>query len=546
MHGLKDGVKKAWRAGVVAAALILCWVILALPNHLPALTERFWGFPPLELAPLIALLWLAPPRRSGGIAAWLTPALALTLSLLLLLKLADMMALQAYWRIFDPLADRHLLGPGFNVLEGALGPWRARLLGGGVLLGLALSFVLMWRGLRQLARVARPTPAGRLLAGAGLAVLVGALSAGLWGERPPLAASTRLVIEHVSQSRQNLRDLAELQQGARRDERRVIETDQLLNGLRDRDVLMVFVESYGRVLFSQPRYAKTLTPRLENMERSLEAEGFGSRSAWLESPTVGGQSWLSHATLQSGLWINSQRRYNWLMGSERRSLSQLFERAGWRTLAVQPALTRNWSDNAWYRFQKVYDARNLGYEGAPYNWVTMPDQYTLAALQARELARPGRAPVMAEVATISSHAPWTPIPPLIDWEAVGDGRIFSQWADAGDPPDVVWQDSERVRRQYLRSIDYVLETLAAFVARYGDDDLVMLVMGDHQPATLITGEGASRQVPVHIITRDNQVLEAFRQWRWSAGMRPLSDAPEWGMDELRPRLLERFSAPATR
>ena len=110
-------------------------------------------------------------------------------------------------------------------------------------------------------------------------------------------------------------------------------------------------------------------------------------------------------------------------------------------------------------------AADLGYRGKPFNWVTMPDQFTLAAFE-RELLDPGpRPPVFAEIALISSHAPWTPIPPLLPWEALGDGRVFDAYATAGDPPEVVWRDPDRVREQYRRALDYVLRAVGGFAER---------------------------------------------------------------------------------
>src|SRR3546814_8758507 len=112
------------------------------------------------------------------------------------------------------------------------------------------------------------------------------------------------------------------------------------------------------------------------------------------------------------------------MASDRRTLVHGFRRAGWRTVAAMPAITMPWPEGDYFGFDTVYAAADLGYRGDPFNWVTMPDQYTLAALQRLEFARPGagksgperqaRPPVMATLALISSHAPWTPIPPAID------------------------------------------------------------------------------------------------------------------------------------
>jgi len=258
----------------------------------------------------------------------------------------------------------------------------------------------------------------------------------------------------------------------------------------------------------------------------------------------GGQSWLAHATLLTGMRIDHQQRYAALLASARRSLIHGFERAGWRTVAVMPAITMPWPEGGWFGYDATYTAAELGYAGAPFNWVTMPDQYTLSALERLELARADRPPVMAEVALISSHAPWTPIPPVLDWGDIGDGSVFTPDARSGDPPAVVWRDAERVRAQYLKAVDYALANLASYVATFARDDLVLVVVGDHQPAPLVTGEGAGFEVPMHVIAAP-EVLASIDDWGWSAGMLPAADVAAWPMAAFRDRFVEAFSAPAS-
>jgi hypothetical protein len=255
---------------------------------------------------------------------------------------------------------------------------------------------------------------------------------------------------------------------------------------------------------------------------------------------MGGQSWLAHGTIQSGLWLPHQRDYNALVRSDWLTLTKAFARAGHRTLAVKPAITMPWPEGMQFGYDRIYAAADLGYAGLPYNWVTMPDQYTLAALE--RLERGERSlPLFAEVSLISSHAPWTPIPPVLDdWTAVGDGTVFSRWANEGDPPQVVWRDPERVRHQYTLAIDYVLGVLASYVAQFVDQRTLVIVVGDHQPAPLITGEDAGRDVPIHVIARDPALLEPFRAWGLGAGMRP-EGAPVGLMDGFRDWFLEAFS-----
>ena len=156
--------------------------------------------------------------------------------------------------------------------------------------------------------------------------------------------------------------------------------------------------------------------------------------------------------------------------------------------------------------------------------------------------RARRAPLFAEVSLISSHAPWTPIAPVLDdWSAIADGSVFSQWADAGDPPEVVWRDPERVREQYARAIDYVLRVLGSYAANFVDARTLLILVGDHQPAPLITGEDAPRDVPIHVISGDPDLLAPFLAWGFGAGMRPPAGAPPRRMDAFRDFFLTEFT-----
>ena len=101
--------------------------------------------------------------------------------------------------------------------------------------------------------------------------------------------------------------------------------------------------------------------------------------------------------------------------SERVTLNGLFNQAGWRTIAAMPGITNAWPEAKFFDYDKIYNAHNFGYEGKPFNWVTMPDQYVLSALQHKERERSNRKPIMAEIALVSSHAPWTPVANSYDW-----------------------------------------------------------------------------------------------------------------------------------
>src|SRR5206468_3350351 len=236
--------------------------------------------------------------------------------------------------------------------------------------------------------------------------------------------------------------------------------------------------------------------------------------------------WLAHSTLQSGIRIGSQRGYDQLVKSRRLTLSTAFKRAGWRTVASQPANRRAWPEGAtFYHYDKLYDRRNVGYRGPGFGLPPMPDQYALAALQRQELARRRRRPVFAEVDLISSHAPWTRIPRLIPWDEVGDGSIFDRVPLAQSTQPSLFGDSVRARKAYGLSIEYTMSTIVSFVRRYGDAKTVVVLLGDHQPAMTVSGQGASHDVPISIIARDPKVMRQVAGWDWQRGLHPSPRAP---------------------
>jgi hypothetical protein len=324
--------------------------------------------------------------------------------------------------------------------------------------------------------------------------------------------------------------------------------NRLLTGLRGKDVLVVFVESYGRVAVQDSSLSPRIDEALDRGAAQLRAAGFSSRSAFLTSPTFGGLSWLAHSTLQSGVLVDGERRYDQLVRDDRLTLTRAFKRAGWRAVGAMPGNRRAWPvGSTFYHYDAVYDRRNFGYRGPGYGVAPMPDQYTLLALQRRELAKRHRAPLFAEVDLISSHAPWTRIPRLIPWGDVGDGSIYDRLPTEESTKASLFGDSERARAAYGHSIEYSLKTIFSFVRRYGHDDLVLVVLGDHQPATVVTGQGASHDVPISVIAQDPKVMDRIAGWRWQDGMSPSPQAPVWPMETFRDRFLTTFgSSPASR
>ena len=129
---------------------------------------------------------------------------------------------------------------------------------------------------------------------------------------------------------------------------------------------------------------------------------------------------------------------------------------------------------------------------------------------------------------------------MVRWRDVGDGSVFDgmpgQLPSAGD----IWPSPERVREAYGESIEYSLTALLSFITTYGDDDLVVVIVGDHQPASIVSGDDAGHDVPVSVVAADPAVLDRIAPWSWQPGLRPAPDAPVWRMDDFRDRFLAAF------
>jgi hypothetical protein len=206
-----------------------------------------------------------------------------------------------------------------------------------------------------------------------------------------------------------------------------------------------------------------------------------------------------------------------------------------------PGTTSAWPEGAFFGYDRVYGSADLDYRGPSFNWAGMPDQFTLAAFERLERAPSRRRPVMAEVQLVSSHAPWEPRPTMVDWRGVGDGSVFDGMAPTSQEPVVILtRDPARVRADYRRSIEYSLDCLISYVQTYGDDDLVLVFLGDHEPSPIVTGSGSGRDVPVTVVTRDLAVLERAATWGWVEGLKPNPAAPVWRMDAFRDRFLTAF------
>jgi hypothetical protein len=495
----------------------------------------------LEAVLVVALFLLLPRGRGAAVLAGLAALLAGAVSIL---AFADTAARRSLARPLNLYLDVQLAPSVLHLLQGALGPIRgAALLAGSAALAVGSAVGLGF--LLYSVSTTRPGLRPRLPAAALLTAAVVAIPA-RWAHPAGVSLAlpaTLLVTEQEAQLRRMLGERSRFALEMEASPARYAGSPALLSGLERRDVIVAFIESYGTTVLDTPEYAGVVRPKLATMDSALHAAGLHVVTGTLVAPSQGGMSWLGHGSLLSGLWLDNQLRYDLLLASDRHTLVDDFEAAGYRSAALMPAITMAWPEGARFGYDDIRTFDDIDYAGPPLNWVTMPDQFTWSYLQ-HAIREESDEPLFAELGLISSHAPWTPILEVLeDWEHIGDGAVFRRWEGAGESPEELWRDGERVRAHYALSVGYAIDAMAGWAARYLGDEALLLALGDHQPAPLITGDDAPRTVPVHVVAADSSLLEPFLGWGFRRGVLPPENVRPRRMSEFRPWFVRTFSRP---
>ncbi len=493
-----------------------------------------WGL----LGVLCALAW-------GGMAVRARVCLPLMVLLIFgrLFRLGDVIMPVYFNRPFNLYMDigylpglAHLLANSFSLMRLACYAALTAVL-------VAALLWALWRSLQTAGDFFRHPAARRGYGGLSvvLALALGAYQSGHYPARlpPPVTAFTpRLAAEMAFMA--NIREirrrgLSTVQMAAAR----IPAYEAPLVGLQGCNVYLLLIESYGQTLFKKPAHWQAFAPSIRRFAANLTREGYMVYSRYLRSPTFGGASWLAFGTLESGVWLPDQLRYAYLVASRVPPLAAYFARAGYRTLSIMPGTTMPWPEGRYFGYQREYHARDLDYRGPAFGFAPMPDQFVLDRIFRREIAG-HKGPLFIRYVLVSTHAPFHRQPVYLpDWELIGDGSVFHQLEPVVFPNN--WPDLTEATEAYLTAIKYELTVLGHYLTRFAHDDALIIILGDHQPNAHITGPNAPSLVPMHVISRQPEVLEPFRQMGFSPGIIP-ADAPPFGsMQDFLPDFLAAFS-----
>jgi hypothetical protein len=507
--------------------------------------ENWWPTPLIKpdarLAPELVVLWtllLVVVRVSGTPSRRLLATLAAVYTVLVLGRYADVTVPALFGRPVNLYWDSAQIPRFLSVVLGDLALWQQ----GAAVLGVAVALWALYRLVRLAievtARDAAPfalrsrTALAATAAGVVLASLNAMGAKATWPVvskpvTPTYLRQASLLLTALSPGRL----AAALPPSP--------EFSSNLAALRGADVKLLFLESYGATVFDNPESCQRLAPAREGLAAAIEASGRKVASAFVRSPTFGGASDLAHLGLLAGIDLSDPLRHDLLVTTSRPTLIGLFRSRGYETFGYYPALRWDWPERAYYGFDRFLEGRDLGYRGPALGFWRIPDQYSMARFDELFPIGPDTPPRLLFFPTITSHLPFRPVPPYQpDWGRVLSAAPYDETDLARSRADETdWAD---LYPAYLRMIQYTYTWLAGYLARPAPRGYVMVLVGDHQPASSVTGPDAPWDVPVHVITSNPELLRRFTALGFQPGLEPRR--PILGaMHDLTRLLLDAFS-----
>lgn len=531
-------MSRAWPLLQLAVPLLGLNALLTLvnpgPSPWPQLTARI--APELCIALLLAAAWATwrgrlPPRLLRTLAAACT--------VLAVVRLAEITSAALYGRTLHVYWDgRHL---GQVLADQGAARWQVAAGAGALALACWLLYRLLLASWRMLASALTVRPLRHAAQGASVLLLALFAAHGVQGldrHRWFAGSITPVLARQLALTALLLpRDAA----AERLTPSPAWDSD--LAGLHGADVLLLFSESYGVSTLDRPAQDAALAAPRAALADAIAASGRWAVSARVRSPTFAGASWLAHGALLTGVDTREPLDYELLLSSQRRTLVQHFGAQGWRTVGWMPGLQRDWPEGRFFGFDRIADARSIGYTGPLFGPARLPDQAAMALLHAQELAAPRpRAPRFVVFPTLDSHAPFRPLAPFVaDWARLAGPAPYTapQLAVALDEPVSLRTPVPA----YVQSIAGTWAWLGDYLQRLAPPGLVAIVLGDHQAFPGVSGEQASWDVPVHVIAHDPQLRQRLLDAGFGAGLAPRGPALA-DMHGLTPLLLRAFAGSA--
>lgn len=311
---------------------------------------------------------------------------------------------------------------------------------------------------------------------------------------------------------------------------------------------LLMIESYGSALNTHPTLRGPYRRLMQHTDSVLAADGWHRATARSDVPVRGGRSWLSIASLFTGVRIQHQLLYNRFQDTALRAdtkiphLIRFLNQQGYRTVALQPFTfertglpVRNL-----FNFDATVYRDDLNYRGPDYGLATAPDQYSLHYTHETVLA-PSPEPFALFFETVDSHSLWNyGLPPYPDdWRQFNAQETAqrSPHPDSASFPPVFLPDSitaptiydQPTPLRYLRHVAHEWRVLRKYLTQKAPPGSLVLLLGDHQPPLI---ETSSRTVPLHVLSTDSTLVTLARRHGFTDGLSPTAESPRLRQEGL--------------
>lgn len=326
------------------------------------------------------------------------------------------------------------------------------------------------------------------------------------------------------------------------------------------NVYLVMIEAYGQRLISDQAMRPAFEALLSRVETRLGEAGYHARTGTSEAPVFGGRSWLSIATVMTGIHIDSPGAFAVLVpvAAKAPSFVSYFRAQGYTVISAHPGNRDRGSDlpGDIYGGDTYLDGPSMDYRGPPYGWVRIPDQFALGHLRSRLNDVEG--PFFSFYMSVSTHHPWLHVPYVDRWEGLQDGTARPVPASALEATASI---PDGPQRSYFDAVEYEWRALTDFILSEASDDAIFILVGDHQPLLERSGDDArmdeevaiardlqSSNTLVHVISRDARFVSSFVELQQGLMCSPGSAAlkHEGLFSTFLSRLVEHHGDPATR
>ena len=288
------------------------------------------------------------------------------------------------------------------------------------------------------------------------------------------------------------------------------------------DIYLLFVESYGKLLYENPDLRVPYLRCMDSCESVLLRNGLNVATGFSTSPVSGGQSWVSYTSVLFGYNIRNQGTFNSLLKNPAMAhydnLFRVLSQNGYTTFRLNaipqaPNLEIPWETySRFYSIDKWINFPDLNYTGRLYGFgPSPPDQYSIN-FAGRYMDRDSPGPRALFFITQTTHNPfYSPDSLAHDWQSLN-----------GQADDIAFHASVLLKKprikDYAKAVHYDLSALVQFMTSVPDSNAIFILIGDHQPP-VITSAKDGFETPVHFISRNKDFIRTFMQFGFREGMK---------------------------